>query len=252
MILVDPRSGSQDYIAPLRALGAQVDVTPLEFGDAAFTGERTGLIGIELKRVNDVLACIDSGRFAGHQLPGLIAGYDARFLIVEGLWRPSQDGVLETFRAGEWRAVKIGARHRMYRELDNWLATMELLGGIRIRRTATEAETARMVFDLYDWFQRESEHKSHLTFDRTTQLALEQQVAKEQRRSGGAVVFRESPSPRRQFAALLPKIGVEKSGMVAGAFPSIRAMVNAGDAEWLKIPGIGKGIVKQIRAFVEE
>ena len=252
MILIDPRAGSQNYIQPLRNLGAAVEVTHLEFADAAFVGARTGMIGIELKTVNDVLACIDSGRFAGHQLPGLLASYDAVYLIVEGLWRPGpSDGALETFRR-EWTPVKIGARYRMYRELDHWLTTMEVCGRVRVRRTGTEHETARMVFDLYDWYAREDEHRSHLALDRSAELALEAQVAKEQRRSGGARFFYEKPSPRRQFAALWPKVGVEKSGMVAGAFENVRAMANATDEQLMKIPGIGKGIVKQIRAWLEE
>lgn len=253
MILLDPRAGSADYVAPLRALGADVEVTTLEYGDAAFTGTHTGIIGVELKRLGDVLNCIDSGRFAGHQLPGLLQHYDAAYLIVEGLWRPSPtDGVLEAFR-GSWVPVKTGHRHRLYRELDNWLTTMEVLGGVHVRRTGTEHETARTVFDLHDWYVREDEHKSHLAFDSSTQIALQSQLAKERRRNGrGAALFPEQPSPKRVFASMLPRIGVEKSGMVAGAFESVRAMVNAPEADWLKIPGIGKKMVGQIRAWLDE
>lgn len=64
-------------------------------------------------------------------------------------------------------------------------------------------------------------------------------------------MFAERPSPKRIFASTLPKVGVEKSAEVAKAFPNIRAMVNASEKDWLAVPGIGKGIVKQIREFFE-
>lgn len=253
MILLDPRAGSADYLQPLRALGAVVESTMLEFADVAFAAQSSGMVGIELKKLNDVLQCIDSGRFAGHQLPGLLAHYDAVYLVIEGFWRPSPtDGTLETLRGREWISQRLGKRYRLYRELDNWLTTMEVMGRVHIRRTSTEHETARVVFDLYDWYSREDEHRSHLAFDRSALLALESQVAKEQRRGGGARLFLDKPSPKRVFAATLPKIGVEKSADVAAAFPNIRAMVNASEKDWLAVPGIGKGIVKQVRAWLEE
>lgn len=65
-------------------------------------------------------------------------------------------------------------------------------------------------------------------------------------------MFLDKPSPRRQFAALWPKVGVEKSALVADAFPSVRAMANATDEQLMAIPGVGKGIVKQVRSWLEE
>lgn len=253
VILVDPRAGSANYIQPLKSLGAVVEIATLPYGDCAFVAAQSGMVGIELKTLGDVLNCIDSGRFAGHQLPGLIHHYDAAYLIIEGLWRPHpEDGSLETWSHGKWASQRLGRRMRLYRELDNWLTTMELLGGVHIRRSGSPHETARLVFDLYDWYAREDEHRSHLALDGTTQDALEAHIAKERRKGRGAMLFREPPTPARVVASCLPRIGVEKSGMVAGAFPTVKRLVNATDAEWLKLPGIGKGIVAQIKTWIGE
>ena len=76
MILVDSREGSKQ----LQPLLRDSKLTRLEFADFAFTGSdrdgRISQIGIEYKTLPDVLSCIADGRFAGHQLPGMMKAYD--------------------------------------------------------------------------------------------------------------------------------------------------------------------------------
>ena len=230
MILIDPRAGSVDYVPRLRALGCPVDVTPLEFGDAAFTGSGK-MIGVELKKLNDVLQCIVTGRFSGHQLPGLARDYDEAYLCVEGFWRPNPtDGVLETRRGAAWVPCGMGKKRWMYRDLDNFLLTTEIKGGVHVRRTATEDETARMLYDLYSWWQDYDGHRSHLALNHSNR---------------DCAIFAPRTLSRR-VAAELPGIGQEKSAMIAGHFTTVRQMVNAKAAEWLKLPGIGKKIAAGI------
>jgi ERCC4-type nuclease len=232
VILVDPRAGSVDYIPLLRGLGATVEAVTLDFGDVAFYGSGRS-IGIELKRLNDMLNCIVTGRFSGHQLPGLAAQYQEAWLIVEGYWRPGPlDGVLETRRGREWVPVKLGARTWMYRDFDNYLTTVEVKGGVRVKRTAGPDETARAVYGLYAWWQDFDGHHSHLALNRAS-------------RDTGLFVKQTFV---RRVAAELPGVGFERSGMCAGAFSTVRKMMQASDKEWTRLPGIGAKLAKGIVA----
>jgi ERCC4-type nuclease len=230
MILLDPRAGSADYEPLLRALGAPVEMVTLEFGDVAFYGSGYA-VGVELKRLNDLLNCIVTGRFSGHQLPGLALHYAEAWLIVEGYWRPNpQDGVLETRRGRDWVPVKLGARTWMYRDLDNFLTTVEVKGGVRVKRTANPDETARAIYGLYAWWLDYDGHRSHLALNR----------------AGRDVALFTRPTFVRRVAAELPGVGFEKSGMIAGAFPTVRALMGADEKRLRTLPGIGKALAKGI------
>lgn len=229
MILVDPRAGSIDYVPLLRGLGAPVEVVQMDFGDVAFQGS-TGVVGIELKKFDDMLTCITTGRFAGHQLPGMASQYDEVYLIVEGLWRPNPtDGTLEQWR-GEWRAAGQGKRRWQYRDFTAYLETMEVKGGVRLRRTANPDETARTIYGLYAWWLDYEGHRSHLALNR----------------AGRDMAVFTRPTFVRRVAAELPGVGYEKSGMIAGAFPTVRKLIQASDKDLRKLPGIGKTLAKGI------
>lgn len=229
MILVDPRAGSADYAPLLRALGADVELVTLDYGDVCWYASGRA-IGVELKKVHDVLACITSGRLAGYQLPGMAAEYAEAWLVVEGLYRPNpEDGVLEVWRGG-WVPAKTGKQTWMYRQLDGFLTTLEVKGGLRVKRTASEIETARVVHGLYQWTQTWDGHKSHLALNRAGRDA--------------AIFLR--PTFARRVAAELPGVGFERSADVAIAFPTVRQMVAADEQSWRRVPGIGKKLAKQI------
>jgi ERCC4-type nuclease len=230
MILLDPRAGSADYETPLRNLGATVEMTTLEFGDVAFHGSDRA-VGIELKKLPDLLNCIVTGRYSGHQLPGMARDYQEAYLIVEGIWRPNPvDGTLEVRRRGGWTPVQIGKRYWMYRDFNSFLETTEIKGGVRVKRSNSQDETARLVYGLYEWWQDFDGHRSHLAVNRAGR---------------DTAVFAKQTFARR-VARELPGIGYEKAGMLAGAFPTVRKMMAAGVSEWTKLPGIGKKLATSI------
>ena len=231
MIFLDPRAGSSDYLPRLRALGAPVEFAPMEFGDVSFADNRGRAIGIELKKLNDILACVLNGRFSGHQLPGLVRDYAEAYLVVEGFWRPNpQDGVLETWRGRGWVPVQLGKKTWMWRDFDSFLNTIEVKGGVRVRRTASEDETARVVYGLYNWWSHADDHRSHLALNR----------------AGRDVALFARPTLVRRMASELPGVGYEKSAAVAAAFPTVRRMVDASEKEWKAVDGIGKTLAKRI------
>lgn len=236
MLLVDPRVGSGDLAPLLEALGVPVALQTLDFGDAAFVGFGPGgeprQIGIEVKRIGDLLSSLTSQRFAGHQLPGLVRQYDAVWLVIEGLYRPSADtGVLETLQGTQWRPAVIGGRQYLFRDLEHYLTTMEVRAGLHVRRTGSRQETARVVAALFSWWTgREFEgHRAHLAIAPDRDLTL---------------LVR--PSLVRRVAAQLPGIGYEKSGKVAQKFRTVRALAMADEHEWREIDGIGKTLAKRI------
>jgi len=236
MILVDPRVGSGDLEPVLKSHGYPVDLCPLDFADCAFVGNGPGGkpvgVGIELKKLKDMLSCITTGRFSGHQLPGLVQNYDEVWLIVEGIYRPNpKDGVLETLSGRSWEPLRLGARSWVYRDFEAYLTTIEIKGGVRLRRTTSRDETARVVGSLYSWWVNSDfdEHRSHLTFNRARDTAL-----------------LSPPSLKHEIAACLPGLGYMKGGAAAGHFGSVTAMILADEREWQRVPGIGKGLAKKI------
>lgn len=105
---------------------------------------------------------------------------------------------------------------------------METLGGLKVRRTVTEAETVRTIQSLYFWWQKDS-HKSLHTFNTAVDAA--------------AV---DRPGLLRRVAAQLPLIGWERSVAVARKFGTVVNMANADRADWMSIDGIGAGIADKV------
>jgi hypothetical protein len=165
MLLVDDRIGSNDLVTPLQRLGIPAELARLEFGDLAFMGVGRDdvdiQVGIELKETKDLISSMRSERFSGHQLPGLQRTYDRVWLIVEGIWRAGDEGVLEIM-AGGWRPVSLGKNRVMASDVEQWLLTQIICGGINFWHASTRRDTLRFVAGLYHWWTNGIEsHKSH-------------------------------------------------------------------------------------------
>ena len=151
MISVDDRIGSIELI-PILQSAAQtlcsakhkvippVTSTRLVAGDVCFDGNGQGgkriAVGIERKRLRDMINSIRTGRYAGSQLPTMLDLYDDCYLIIEGYQRCGQDGELETLLtraesfssglSGKWAPLTIGNNQTFrFTELDHFICTME-------------------------------------------------------------------------------------------------------------------------------
>ena len=173
MLLVDPRVGSRDLLEPLQRFGvpAEIAPTPLDYGDFAFIGRGlhgTDLyIGVELKRMSqDLGSSIRSKRFVGHQLGGLVgtdvraAAYDRVWLITEGIWRADTEGVFQVFNGGSWTMT---TPRLMAAEVEQWLLTISIRGGIFHWHAPTRRDTVRFLSSLYHWWTDKDldAHRSH-------------------------------------------------------------------------------------------
>lgn len=228
MIIVDQRIGSKHLVDMLP--NAQLEF--LEYGDVSFVGGGK-LIGIEIKTISDALNSMQSGRLADHQIPGLLAMYDVVYLIVEGYYRSDpESGVVQWRRGRDWTDAYSGHSRVMWSALDGWLTSMEILGGIHLRRTTSAKETAATIQSLYNWWQKD-EHKSLRVFNTAADAA--------------AI---DRPGFERRVAKELPLIGWERSKDVVKHFGTVYRMATAPLSEWLKVDGIGPGIAGKVVAAI--
>jgi len=247
VIRVDKSTGSIELLPLLAQLGAPVEKANLHYADFAFLGEGTDgepiPIGVERKTLTDFITSILDGRLPGHQLPGLLQCYREIWIVLEGEWRISKfTGHVQTLqwthtKTGKtikrWLDLETGLAYALgYQELEAMIVTLEMRGGVRIRRTRDQMETARFVKALFHWWSDKSfaAHRSHLKFH--SQFADQSLLVK--------------PSLCRVIAAQLPGIGYEKSGKVAAHFGSVAAMVEADEAQWAEVDGIGDVLSKRI------
>ena len=249
MIALDYRTGSKELAPLFHPFGIQVDLCALDFGDLAFEGNGPHgrcMVAIERKRISDLIQSIESRRLSGHQLPGMADAYDYAYLIVEGLWRPGSEGQMEvghgtldsdgpTF-GGRWASARGRALH--YRAIDNYLATLELLAGVIYRRTMNPLETVFTVVDLYRWWNEKlwGEHSAHLS-------VYAPAIAKQGK--GRLNLAHREVSVAEKMAMQLPGVD-SKAQLIAAHFGSVRAMVNATEAQWAEIPGVGKPTAKRL------
>lgn len=235
MILVDRRVGSAELVPVLEFQGLKTEITDLAFGDIAFEGHGPRglcMIGIERKVLRDMIQSMRSGRFSAHQLPGMVQTYDFGYLIVEGGFRGNpQTGIIEEYtRLGQTRELLLGSTRYMFRELDNYLNSLELRTPIHIKRTLDPNDTAVAVANLYHHWNDKTwdRHRAHTGFYSDSSYVL---------------LSKENDIPLvRRWAKELYLIGWEKSVEVLQRFRTGIEMANAPKSEWLKIPGIGTAL----------
>lgn len=280
-ILVDTQHGaghSGDLAPALRRLvvpQSLVEEVHIEYGDVAFAGNgsagRIVRIGVEIKKVGDVLRCIEDGRFAGSggQLEGLHRDYDVCWLLIEEDLRPDPStGVLmrrlvqstvsgrigSSARRGQrsrnqgagvrWVPALFGAKRSMkYGDLMEWLTSIQILSQAQygkplyVWRTADQAETARWVYAQYIWWQKKWEaHKSLSTFN---SAGWNQGAAAGRRKPIGFTS--EHRRFRATLAATFDGVGFDRAMNLANRFSSASDMLNATPAELVTAASVVAG-----------
>ena len=239
MIQVDPREGSRDLASLLTSYGSgkrvKVDLQRMDFADFAFDGHGPHgrcRIGIERKKLRDLIGSMETGRLVGHQLPGLLENYDYIWIIVEGLFRGDpHEGTLEEPRRGKWIPVQIGRRRFDFATVDNFLNSLAIQTPCKVKICGTAHDTAIAVLNLYSWWQKDwRSHKSCKTiYDPFPARA-----------------YILKPTFLRRVANVLPGVGWEKSEPVDTYFGSVLDMCIATVDQWQQLPGIGKTLATRI------
>lgn len=236
MILVDFREDSKNKAGEKRGLwddlkktSLPIEQAKLEFGDLMFIGngpEGEVTVGIEFKKIRDLLQSIRTGRYQGHQLLGM-QSYDFRYLLVEGDYRSNEQGLV-TLRAGH--SVWKPAPGRMASaELDKTLIGLPLRAGTLVWRTGNRADTVAWITHLYrNWTDKPWDaHTSHVAIYRPPTLV--------------------PISDYRTTVSTFPGIGVKTSKLVERHFSgNLRKTVTAPIHEWGRIEGIGLKTAERI------
>jgi ERCC4-type nuclease len=225
MILVDGRAGSCELVKPLQDWGLPVEETTLDFGDIAFLGRGEKgakvFIGIEHKKVSDLVQSMGNGRLQDTQLQGMLEAYDRMWLIIEGEWSHDDKGRAASFRGGRSGGRRPIRGAPMAVALEQRILTLETRGGFRVRHCASRRDTLRFLCALYRfWTDKDlDEHKSHLAIHAPD---LDR----------GMVPV----SDFRRFVASIPGIGYRGSLFVDRYFQGDpERMMVAGVDEWAEI-----------------
>ena len=170
MILLDYRQGSAELEDPLRALGLDIRLTKtpneLPYGDIAFEGrgehEQPVQIGIEFKKLEELVGSLRSQRLQGHQAPGMQDSFDFRYLMIEGELLYDRRGVLQK-RVGK-RDFKPIAGGMGVGEFLKRVFVLHLKWGLNPLWTRTRRDSLKFIEMLYRVWTDQSldEHKSHL------------------------------------------------------------------------------------------
>lgn len=226
MIEIDYRIGSEHLLPILGKMMLPTRLVELAFGDVAFNinGPKGPLsVGVELKRIRDLVNSIRDGRLAGHQLPGMTQHYGVTVLMVEGLYQPSSHGRLQIFRGG-W--VDLTQPSVMYAEVDNFITTLQMVMNIRFKRTGSPTESAHAIANMYRWGQKAwTDHNAHTQFDQPEFV--------------GTLPLKPLGVVERACHAILPGFGIKRAIAAARKFPSVFHMAMSDVNDWTSIEGVG-------------
>lgn len=237
MILIDDRTGSAElepHISPPKAL------CHLPFADVCWSGhgpQGPVSVGVERKRIDDLLQSMTSGRLSGHQVIGLRENYDYIYLLVEGMWRPDQHtGILQKFRgSGRWSSISHGSRRFMARDVYNFLNTMSVICGLHVVTTANIQESGRWIDSSFAWWSKPwKRHTSHQQFHVSNLPASINR-----------------PNPTTRLALQLDGVGPDKAKALGFAFRTPLDLSLASEDQLRRVPGIGPklatSIIQQLR-----
>ncbi len=241
MILIDNQG--RDHLELIPHIRKQhVDVTEqrLEWGDACFTGNGPDghiLVGVERKRLHDMMACIETKRYGAKQRVGMQQLYGLSVLVIEGDWRPHDPGgfLMEGYQGGiSWGFFSHRKQKAMYHTLRRYLFSVSL-SGVLVIYTKSPFHTAFDLCELFHYFQKP--WSGHTSLMEMEQLQLPTLTAR--------------PGLARLWAACIEGIGVKLSSAADRLFGhSPIKLATSDEMEWLKIPGVGvptaKSVVNQI------
>lgn len=220
MIFVDSAVGSNELEGPLKQMGLPVEKTHLESGDLMWEGLGAGgssaLVGVEVKKIGELIGALRSNRLQGDQLPKMQRTFTPGccWLVIEGQWKHDDRGLVVTYQGKGRGWTPLHGRMTAV-ELEKQLLTLEMLGGLHVRYTNTRRDTLRCLGALYRWW-------SDTALDRHT---------------SHVAIYHPAPlipiSQFRQTISTLPGVGLKVSKAVERHFGgSLRLAFEATSHEW--------------------
>ena len=255
------RPGGHELTLALRRYDIELATNiELPFGDAMFAGhgeQGDCTVGIEHKRLSDVVASMKDRRLSGHQLRGLWASYDYVWLVVEGVWRPGSGGEIEELHGHEWRPLFGRDRQAVnYRQVVSFLHSLTLRSRspqtgepLRVIRTQNPKQSAAEYVALYKGFTEKTWEQHHAHDQIYTEMTLPP-------RRVGFVQAKVT----KLWKMLAQMDGLDRRAQAVAAYfeadtlaESLQNVVGADEKAWRKVPGVGKkGAAEIWRQFHDE
>ena len=238
MIKVDRAVGSREFHPRLQAHGLPAKLASIA-GDFAFRGHGPNgarlKIGIEFKKLPELLAAISSGRFIGHQVGKMRDTYDVNYLLIEGGMRAEPgSGILQTPRRGGWVDAGFSRKRFMYDHFVSFLAGLTIQANFHVLHVSRRHESLRTIAGLYHWWDKPWE-------DHKTLKVIYGGIKPSGRLDDelGLTATFTRITPYRAMLAQIPALGWEYSGQAETVFDGPEEMMAATLEEWaaLRVPG---------------
>lgn len=237
MIIVDSRTGSKELLPYIRNFKVKSELSSLLFGDSCFEGNGPKgkiMVGVERKTLHDMLHCIDDSRYSAYQRPGMQAMYDQSYLLVEGLWKPHENGFLmEGFNGSSWGPCRYRSKPVLYSKLRRYLFSMSL-SNVTVLYSRDIVQTAFDMCELFHYYQKK--------WDQHTSLLETQKLNLPSLQGKASLV--------RKWAADIDDVGVKFSESAEGIFKTPLKLAQSSELDWMRVKGIGvataQSIIRQI------
>lgn len=215
MLLIDPREGSGDLLAPLARVFPGARLEMLESADVAWIGNGPdGPIwcGVEVKRtLSDIRDSVISGRLYGEQVPRLLRRYQWGALLI---------GARAGKHGGNWDDSTLVAQCTSFSAVTGWPA-MWLGGG--------DPDMIAALIGMIRWWSKPwSEHGS--------QLAIKAPM----------IQHPGLATQTERIFAQIDGVGPQRARDLAEAFETPIMAAMAGVEGIAKIPGIGKATARAV------
>lgn len=238
MLFIDPRLGSRELLSPLRGKGLVCELADpeLPYGDVCFEGygpDGVMTVGIEHKKLHDIMDCIEDHRYSAHQLVGMKKMYGESWLMIEGYWKPHSESayLMEGFKSGTswgmYRERGSGGRPTMYSKLYRYLISVRR-AGVYLDCPKDREQSVQNIHEIYHYYQK----KTHTSMVELQKAALP--------------VLSGKPPLVRLWGNALTDVGAKYSLEAQGLFRTPIRLANSNEEEWLRIKGIGVSTSQQI------
>jgi hypothetical protein len=226
-MLIDHRVGAVELTKYVKT---KHEVTKLEFADVCLLGNGPdGMVsvGIERKRLRDLLDSINSGRLSGHQLIGLTNAYNYIYILVEGIFKIGKDGYIRRPKGRGWVVCQFGNGDPIkYQYVTNYLNTLSIFARTIIHFTPSILASGLWLDGLYSWWTKPwKDHKSHMQF------YSERPPAR---------AFFKTPKLVVRMVKEIEGVGWDRAKAIGRVYPDVMSLAFSSVEDLVKIPGIGK------------
>lgn len=240
MISVSRDRGYQEFRNIIRRIGIPCDDYPLSvmpFGDACFSGNGPDgpiTVGIERKKLPDLLQCIDDARLSAHQMVGMRDNYQKCYLIVEGVWKPHENGLLmEGYISGQnklsWGPHRYRSQSVMYSKLRRYLFSVSH-AGFDVIFTRDIFQSCYDICEAYHYWSKDySKHTSMVELQKHAIPTLN-----------------GKPKLVREWAFAIEGVGVKHSEAAQRLFGTPIRLANSDEEDWMKLDGVGVATAQRI------